>query len=51
VTNTLSRKYENIEALLCVISSIQANWVAKARIEWNNGKKAWTDIQLLQKEI
>jgi hypothetical protein len=34
VVDALSRKEEDIEALLCVISILQVDWVEEARIEW-----------------
>ena len=36
VTNTLSRKDENDESLLCALSILQANWVEEAKAEWQN---------------
>ena len=34
VANALSRKDEEVEALLCAVSIIQPNWITKARYEW-----------------
>ena len=31
VADAFLRKYENVEALLCVISIIQTNWIVEAR--------------------
>jgi hypothetical protein len=50
VTDALSRKYEYVEAFLCVISIIQTNWIIEARDEWNNDEKVWTLIQRLQQD-
>jgi hypothetical protein len=45
VADALSRKDEDVEAFLCVISIIQPNWIIEARDEWNNDKKVWNLIQ------
>jgi transposase InsO family protein len=50
VADALSRKDEDIEALLCVISIIQPNWIIEARDEWKNDEKVWTLIQRLQQD-
>ena len=50
VANALSRKDEDVQALLCAISIIQPNWVVEAREEWKNGQAVWTFIQNLQKD-
>ena len=42
-----SRKDEDVEGLICVISIIQPNWINEARDEWNNDKEVWTLIQKL----
>ena len=34
VVDALSRKNEVVEALLCVISIIQPDWITEARDEW-----------------
>ena len=34
VAHALSRKDEEVEALLCAISIIQPDWITKARNEW-----------------
>ena len=41
VANALSRKDEDVEASLCVISIIQPNWIVEAREEWKNDLSMW----------
>ena len=36
VADTVSRKDEDEEALLCAISIIQPDWITEAREEWKN---------------
>jgi hypothetical protein len=48
VADALSRKEEDIEGLLCVISIPQSNWVEEERIEWKQEKKICNIIQQLQ---
>jgi len=36
VVDALSRKDEDVEALLCAISIIQSYWINEARDEWKN---------------
>ena len=48
VADALSRKDEEVEALLCAISIIKPDWLTKAREEWNNDEEVWTLIQKLQ---
>ena len=48
VTDALSRKNEDVEALLCAISIIQLDWITKARDEWKKDEEVWTLIQNLQ---
>ena len=48
VANALSRKNEEVEALLCAISIIQPNWITEARDEWKKDEEVWTLIQKLQ---
>ena len=43
--DALFRKYEDVEALLCAISIIQLDWIAKEMDEWKNDKTIWTFIQ------
>ena len=47
VTDALSRKDEDVEALLCAISIIQPYWRAEAMDKWKNDEKIWTFIQKL----
>jgi hypothetical protein len=48
VADALSRKDEDVEVFLCVISIIQPNWIIEERDEWKNDEKVWTLIQRLQ---
>ena len=48
--NALSRKNEEVEALLCAISIIQPDWITEARDEWKKNEEVWTLIQKLQKD-
>ena len=50
VVDALSRKDEDVEALLCAISVIQPDWITKARDEWKNDEEVWTLIQNLQQD-
>jgi len=45
--DALSRKDEDVEALLCAISIILPDWINEARDEWNNDKEVWELIQKL----
>jgi len=36
VADAISRKDEEVEAFLCVISIIQTNWIIEVRDEWKN---------------
>ena len=47
--NALSRKDEDVEALLCAISIIQPDWINEARDEWKKEEEVWPLIQKLQK--
>ena len=47
VENSLSRKDEDIEALICSLSTIQPDWVVEAREEWKNSLSMWMLIQKL----
>ena len=49
VADALSRKDEDVEALLCVISIIQPNWITEAMDEWKNDEEVWTLIQSFSK--
>ena len=44
VAYALSRKNEDVEALLCAISIIQLYWIIEAWDEWKNGEDVWTLI-------
>ena len=50
VVDALSRKNEEVEALLCAISIIQLDWINEARDEWKKDKEVWTIIQKLQQD-
>ena len=45
VADTLSRKDEDVEALLCAVSIIQTDWISEAREEWKNDEEVWALIQ------
>jgi hypothetical protein len=47
VADALSRKDEDVEALLCVILINQPDWIIEARVEWKNDEKVWTLIERL----
>ena len=40
--DALSRKDEDVEALLCALSIIQLDWIVKVREEWKNDLSVWT---------
>ena len=48
VGDALSRKDDDVEALLCAISIMQPNWINKVRDEWKNDEEVWALIQKLQ---
>ena len=48
VADALSRKDEDVEALLCAISIIQPVWINEARGEWKNDEEVWALIRKLQ---
>ena len=50
VADALSRNNEEVEALICVISIIQPDWITEARDEWKKDKDVWTLIQKLQQD-
>ena len=50
VADELSRKDEDVEALLYAISITQLDWIVKAMDEWKNNEKIWTFIQKLQQD-
>ena len=47
VADALSRKDEDVEALLCTISIIKLDWINEAREEWKNDEEVWAFIQKL----
>ena len=47
VADALSRKDEDVEALLCAISIIQPDWINEARDERKKDKEEWLIIQKL----
>ena len=51
VADALSRKNEEVEALLCAISISQPNWITKAIDEWKKDEEVWTLIQKLQQDF
>jgi hypothetical protein len=50
VAYALSRKDEDVEAFICVISIIQPDSIIEARDEWKNDENIWTIIQRLQQD-
>ena len=48
VADALSRKNEEVEALLCAISIIQPDWITEARDKCKKDEEVWTLIQKLQ---
>jgi hypothetical protein len=48
IADALSRKDEDVEALLCAISIIQPDWIIEARDAWKNYENVWNLIQRLQ---
>ena len=50
VADALSRKDEDVEALLCAISIIQPDWINEAREEWKNDEEIWALIRKLQQD-
>ena len=44
VSDALSGKNEEVEALLCAISITQPDWITKARDEWKKDEEVWTVI-------
>jgi len=50
VVDALSRKDEDVEALLCAISIIQPDWINEARDEWKNDEEVWALIQKIQQD-
>ena len=50
VADALSRKDEEVEALICAISIIQLDWITEARDEWKKDEEVWALIQKLQQD-
>eukprot|EP00253_Pinus_taeda_P027620 PITA_27620 len=50
VADALSRKDEDVEALLFAISIIQPDWINEAREEWKNEEEVWALIRNLQQD-
>ena len=44
VADALSRKNEEVEALLCALSIVQPDWITEARDEWKKDEEVWTLI-------
>ena len=44
VADALSRKDEDVNALLCAIFIIQPDWINEAREEWKNDEEVWALI-------
>ena len=47
IADALSRKNEEVEALICAISIIQPDWLTEARDEWKKDEEVWKLIQKL----
>jgi hypothetical protein len=50
VADALSRKEEETQGSLCVISIIQFDWVEEVRIEWKKDQEVCKIIQQLQED-
>ena len=50
VEDALSRKDEDVEALLCSISIIKPDWINEAREECKNDEDVWALIRKLQQD-
>ena len=50
VVDALSRKDEDVEALLCAFSIIQPDWINEASEEWKNDEEVWALIRKLQQD-
>ena len=42
VADVLSKKYGDVEALLCAIYIIQQDWITEEKGEWKNDEELWT---------
>ena len=50
VADSLSRKNEEVEELLCAIYIIQPEQITEAKDEWKKNEEVWTLIQKLQQD-
>jgi len=50
VADALSRKDEDVEEFLCIISIIQPDWINKPSDEWKNEEELWALIQKIQQD-
>eukprot|EP00253_Pinus_taeda_P033714 PITA_33714 len=50
VADALSKKDEDVEALLCAISIIQPDWINESREEWKNDEEVWALTRKLQQD-
>ena len=50
MADALSRKDEDVLALLYAISILQLEWITEARDEWKNDEEVWTLIHKLQQD-
>lgn len=51
VADALSRKDEDVEALLCTISIIQPDWINEEMEEWKNDEEVLALIRKLQQDF
>ena len=49
VADALSRKNEEVEALLCAIYIVQLDCITEAGEEWKNDEEVWTLIKNLER--
>ena len=50
VADALSRKDEDVEAMICFISIIQPKWITEARDEWKKDEEVWKLIEKSKKD-
>ena len=50
VADAISRKYEDLEAMICSISIIQLDWITEIRDEWKYDEEVWKLIQKFQQD-
>ena len=48
--DALSKKDEDVKALIYVISIIKLDWITEARDEWKNDEEIWAFIQKMQQD-